>query len=95
MVGTILMAMLLVGVFLILIGPDRTSGILAIAGLVLVGIVGMFGYFLPMIIAILRDHHQIGPIIIVNIFLGWTYVGWVVALAMSVSAVNRRVAAGR
>lgn len=47
----------------------------------------VFGtYFLPMIIALIRKHKQTNPIVIVNIFLGWTLIGWVVALAWSVSA---------
>ena len=39
--------------------------------LVLIGL-----YFLPAIIAASRDHHQIGSIVIINIYLGWTFVGW-------------------
>lgn len=46
-------------------------------------------YFLPTVIAVNRRHHQIGPIAIVNIFLGWTFIGWVVAFAMSLSAVKK------
>lgn len=42
-------------------------------------------YFLPAIIAIARGHTQGAPIVIVNFFLGWTLVGWVVALAWSCS----------
>lgn len=43
-------------------------------------------YFTPSIVAYLRNHHQIGPIVVINLFLGWTFIGWVVALAMSVSS---------
>src|ERR1700758_3404801 len=39
-------------------------------------------YFLPTIVAAIRGMPQIGPIVIINLFLGWTLVGWVVALAM-------------
>jgi hypothetical protein len=28
-----------------------------------------------------RNHRSRGSILIVNIFLGWTFIGWVVALA--------------
>ncbi len=42
-------------------------------------------YFLPFIIALLRSHRQTAAIFVLNLFLGWTLVGWVVALAMSVS----------
>ena len=43
-------------------------------------------YFLPSIIAAARDHHNGAGISILNLFLGWTLVGWVVALVWSVSA---------
>jgi len=43
-------------------------------------------YFAPSIIAAARQHHQMGPILVINLFLGWTFIGWVIALAMSVSA---------
>ena len=38
-------------------------------------------YFMPTIAAANRKHHNTGPIAVVNIFLGWTLIGWVVALA--------------
>lgn len=46
-------------------------------------------YFVPTFVAIYRSHHQAAAIVIVNIFLGWTFLGWVVALAMAFSAVKR------
>jgi len=42
-------------------------------------------YFVPSIIVIIRKSHNIGPVIVVNLFLGWTFIGWIVALAMAVS----------
>lgn len=45
-------------------------------------------YFLPVVIAFSRQHHQKGAIAVVNTLLGWTFVGWVVALAMACSAVK-------
>lgn len=46
-------------------------------------------YFLPTVIAGCRHHHQLGAIVVVNLFLGWTGLGWIVALAMSCSAVRQ------
>lgn len=40
-------------------------------------------YFIPTIIACRRNYINKGPVIIINIFLGWTYIGWVIALAWS------------
>lgn len=42
-------------------------------------------YFTPAIIAICRKHHQIGAILVINVLLGWTFIGWIVALAMACS----------
>ena len=56
-------------------GPSTLAVLLVIVAL----------YFLPVLVAVLRRHHQLAPIVVVNVFLGWTYVGWVIALAWAVS----------
>ena len=38
-------------------------------------------YFLPSIIAQVRGHANAVPIYVLNVFLGWTVVMWVVCLA--------------
>jgi len=54
-------------------------------GLLFVGLA--FALWLaPIIIANLRHHRQIGPIVIVTLLLGWTVIGWIVALAWSLSS---------
>jgi hypothetical protein len=45
-----------------------------------------FFYFLPVIMADIRQHRNEASIAVVNLFLGWTLVGWVVALAWALSA---------
>ena len=45
-------------------------------------------YFFPTIVACQRKHHQRMPIILINLFLGWTLLGWVLALVWAVSAIN-------
>jgi hypothetical protein len=42
--------------------------------------VGLVGYFLPSIVARAREHRQMIAIAVLNAFLGWTVLGWVVAL---------------
>jgi hypothetical protein len=42
-------------------------------------------YLVPTGIAFCRHHHQRGSITIINVFLGWTLLGWVGALAWSAS----------
>lgn len=47
-------------------------------------------YLLPTIIASLRGHRNEMAILIVNFFLGWTFVGWVVCLAWSCTDQSKR-----
>lgn len=37
-------------------------------------------YFVPSFVAWARHHRNEGAIGVLNLFLGWTFVGWVVAL---------------
>jgi Superinfection immunity protein len=32
-----------------------------------------------------REHETVGGIFVVNLFLGWTFIGWVVALSWAMS----------
>ena len=45
-------------------------------------------YCLPAIVAALRDHHQRSAIVVLNLFLGWTFLGWVAALVWAATAVR-------
>lgn len=42
-------------------------------------------YFLPFLIASLRQHKNILAIFLLNLALGWTFLGWIVALIWSVT----------
>ena len=52
--------------------------ILLIAGVV---------YFLPTIVAVDRHVPNTGAVFVINLLLGWTLLGWVVALAMAARTV--------
>lgn len=41
-------------------------------------------YFLPSIIALARSKRDIVGIVLLNFFLGWTMIGWIVALVWAV-----------
>ncbi|MGA9388890.1 MAG: superinfection immunity protein [Candidatus Sulfotelmatobacter sp.] len=41
-------------------------------------------YFLPSIIALARNKRDITAIVLLNFFLGWTMIGWIVALVWAV-----------
>lgn len=45
-------------------------------------------YFLPTIVAIFRNHPNTIPIFILNLFLGFTLLVWVIALAWSFTHFN-------
>lgn len=45
-------------------------------------------YFIPTFTAMTRKHININSIIILNLFLGWTLLGWIGALIWSVSALK-------
>jgi hypothetical protein len=46
-------------------------------------------YFIPTIVAYVRHVPNAGSVVVINIFLGWTLIGWVVALAMAARTVPR------
>jgi len=41
---------------------------------------GFVMYFLPSIVALARSKRDTAAIVLLNIFLGWTVIGWVIAL---------------
>jgi len=53
------------------------------AGLIFLIILGAL-YFIPSIVANNRKHKQFTAIFILNLFFGWTFIGWVAALIWSV-----------
>ena len=46
-------------------------------------------YVAPFIIAMVRDHHRLPWIGLVNFAAGWTIVGWIAALVWSVTAIRQ------
>ncbi len=58
-------------------------------GAVIFGIIVLIGlYFLPTIVAVVRKVANQGSVAVINCFLGWTLVGWAVALAMACRTSN-------
>lgn len=48
-------------------------------------------YFLPWLCAASRGHHNSGAIFVLNLFLGWTVLGWIVSLVWAFTAIQRPV----
>jgi len=63
----------------------RISLMDTIVGLIWLVILGGI-YFAPTVIAFRRGQVNAAPIFIVNLFFGWTLVGWVVCFAWALSA---------
>jgi len=53
------------------------------AAIIATVLVVLSGYFLPTIVAKSRKHHNTMPIFLLNLFLGWTGLGWLAALIWS------------
>lgn len=48
-------------------------------------------YFAPFIVACGRGHHQTIAIFALNLLLGWTVLGWIVAIVWSLTATPDQV----
>jgi hypothetical protein len=54
----------------------------------------LVAYISPVIVAAWRNCKAMGGILVVDLFLGWTFIGWVIALAWAASGeVKPKVAA--
>lgn len=51
--------------------------------------IGVLLYFLPAVIAFERGHQHRLPILLTNLFFGWTFIGWVAALIWSSMPVTK------
>ena len=52
-------------------------------------VVSICFYFIPAYIAKIRQHHNFLAILVLNIFLGWTFLGWVIACIWACTRVNK------
>ncbi len=52
----------------------------------LILVIILFLYFLPWMVADIRKHNNTGAIAVLNIFLGWTFIGWVLALVWAMTS---------
>ncbi|WP_033063671.1 superinfection immunity protein [Pseudomonas brassicacearum] len=65
-----------------------SNGSSPVAGFILLAI-AFIAYFLPTFIASKRDHPNGTSIFLLNLFLGWTFIGWLGALIWSASAITK------
>lgn len=71
-------------------GPKTMGELLALLAMVVGGVLAIAFYFAPTIHAYFRRHHNAAAIMLLNIFLGWTFLGWVIAAVWSCTATYRR-----
>ncbi|WP_036792018.1 superinfection immunity protein [Pleomorphomonas koreensis] len=57
-------------------------------GLVLI-LIGLAVYFIPTFVAGHRQHHNLAAIFMLNLLLGWTFLGWALSLVWALTAVNQ------
>ena len=51
-------------------------------------IIGLTVYFLPLIVAAARGHPNDNAIFALNLFLGWTFIGWVAAPVWALTSIG-------
>jgi hypothetical protein len=64
-------------------GNGKITGLL-----LMMALLGLL-YFLPTVIALQANTSTTAAAVIINVFLGWTFIGWVVALALAASGKSR------
>lgn len=80
-----------------LVLADTTNPV-ASAGLLLLGFATLAGlvvaYFVPTFIANRRHTVNVGAVAVVNVLLGWTCIGWIIALAMAAGGMTNEQLTG-
>jgi Superinfection immunity protein len=76
---------------IVLVGFVAYSGIhpLIVIGGAMGASIVLLIYFIPAVVTASRGHHQVLTITLVNLFLGWSLIGWVGALVWAATAVKR------
>jgi hypothetical protein len=81
-IGVIVLIGLLIGIGA---GAEAAKGYALIVGL-------LAFYFLPAVIADLRGAKNVNAIVAINLFLGWTLVGWLAALVWALVEIQPKPA---
>jgi hypothetical protein len=67
-------------------GQDPVTTVREASGaMVVLFILFLGGYFVPSIVALVKKKRNTGAIVLVNVLLGWTVIGWIVALVWAVT----------
>ena len=71
---------------LVVVGMSTNNPALHLAGWLVGWALGLLFYFIPSLIAWNREHRNLAAIVLLNLLLGWTFLGWVIALIWSATA---------
>lgn len=61
------------------------AGVGFICIIIVAGIIGLVVNFIPTIVAAMRGHRNTAVIFLLNLFLGWSFIGWVVAMVWALT----------
>jgi uncharacterized membrane protein len=67
----------------------------SVGGSIVILIIGAFFYVVPIIVAASRHTINKGAVSVVTILLGWTVLGWIIALAMAAGGTTEQQLAAR
>lgn len=83
LLASLIIGAVFVGAFWL--GGRAAEGVVGVIGLCALIFLSVWLYFLPSIIAGKKDHLNLAAIFALNLLLGWTFLGWVVALVWSLT----------
>jgi len=64
------------------------TSVVTVIALGVIAVIGLALYLLPVLVGWARHAPDLAALAVINILLGWTLVGWVVALAMALRTVS-------
>jgi hypothetical protein len=73
----------------LVLASQGSAGSAAGGGLLFLILLLLFLYFIPAFVAGARGHQNATAIFVLNLFLGWSVLGWVIALVWAFTAVER------
>lgn len=62
---------------------SSNGNLIALPFIILIVALAIFVYIIPIIVAHKRQHPSRMAITVLNIFLGWSFIGWIIALVWS------------
>ena len=71
--------------------PSPAGAAVGVIFLFLFGSLGLIAYCVPLIVAAARHSPNTSQVAVIDLLLGWTVIGWVIALAMALKPLPPRL----